>query len=105
MLFGEASRKAPEGAAMVFEFHCTQPQTFTLAVNGRYLADLEIKGSEAWQTLEIPAERLRVRGDGDPLKAWSEAKSISLKPKNAPGITSNVTWITFKDPKWKLPAK
>jgi len=103
MLFGEAPRKAPEGAVMVFEFHCTEPQTFTLAVNGRYLADIEIKGSNDWQTLEIPAERLRFRADGDPLKSWSDAKSTSLRPKQAPGITSNITWITFKDPKWKVP--
>jgi len=104
-LFGEASRKAPEGAMMVFEFHCTQPQTFTLSVNGPYSADFEIKGSEAWQKLEIPAERVRLSGDRDPLKSWSEAKTIALKPKIGPGITSNITWITFKDPKWKVPSK
>ena len=103
--YGEESRKAPEGAVMVFEFHCTQPQTFTLAVNGPFSADFEIKGSDAWQTLEIPAERIRLLGDRDPLKSWSEAKSISLKPKNAPGVTSNISWITFKDPKWKVPGQ
>ena len=101
-IFGDAHRKAPEGSVMVFEFHCTQPQTFTLAVNGPYSADFEIQGSDAWQTLEIPAERIRLLGDRDPLRSWSEAKSVALKPKKAPGITSNITWITFKDPKWKV---
>ena len=101
-IFGEAHRKAPEGAVMVFEFHCTQPQTFTLAANGPFSADFEIQGSDAWQTLEIPADRIRLLGDRDPLKSWSEAKSVALKPKKAPGITSNITWITFKDPIWKI---
>jgi dienelactone hydrolase len=100
LLYGEAPRKAPEGAVLVFEFHCTQPQTFTLAANGRYTADIEIKGSDSWQTLEIPAGQLRFRED--PLKNWSDAKSISLAPKHAHGVTSNITWITFKDPKWKV---
>ena len=103
LLYGEAPRKAPKGAVLVFEFHCTQPQTFILAANGRFTADIEIKGSDAWQTLEIPAEQLRFHKDKSPLKNWSDAKSISLRPKHAPGITSNITWITFKDPKWKVP--
>ena len=103
--FGEDSRKAPEGAVMVFEFHCTKPQTFTLAVNSRYSADFEIQGSNDWQTLEIPAGRLRFLGDRDPLKSWSEAKSVTLQPKNGPGVTSNITWITFKDPTWKIAGK
>jgi hypothetical protein len=105
MLFGEASRKAPEGAVMVFEFHCTQPQTFSLVANGRYSADFEIQGSNDWQTLEIPAGQLRFLGDRDPLKSWSDATSVALKAKIAPGVTSNITWITFKDPKWKVPGK
>ncbi len=103
--FGEEPRKAPEGAVMVFEFHCAQPQTFTLSVNNHYSADIEVKGSDAWQTLEIPAAQIRLLGNREPLKSWSEAKSVALKPKNAPGITSNITWITFKDPKWEVPAK
>ena len=105
MLLGEASRKAPEGAVMVFDYHCTQPQTFFIVVNGRYSAEFEIQGSNDWQTLEIPAERLRFRGDGEPLKSWSEASSVALKAKIAQGVTSNLTWITFKDPKWKVPGK
>ena len=100
--FGEAPFKAPQGAVMIFEFHCARPQTFTLAVNGPFSADFEIQGSDAWQTLEIPAERIRLLGDRDPLKSWSEAKSVALKPKKGPGITSNITWITFKNPKWKV---
>jgi hypothetical protein len=90
---------------MVFEFHCTQPQTFSLVANGRYSADFEIQGSNDWQTLEIPAGQLRFLGDRDPLKSWSEATSVALKAKIAPGVTSNITWITFKDPKWKVPGK
>jgi hypothetical protein len=105
MLFGEASRKAPEGAVMVFDYHCTQPQTFFIVVNGRYSAEFEIQGSNDWQTLEIPAERFRFRGDGEPLKSWSDASSVALKAKIAQGVTSNITWITFKDPKWKVPGK
>jgi hypothetical protein len=74
-------------------------------VNSRYSADFEIQGSNDWQILEIPAERLRFLGDRDPLKSWSEAKSVALQPKNGPGVTSNITWITFKDPTWKVAAK
>jgi hypothetical protein len=51
------------------------------------------------------AERLRFLGDRDPLKSWSEAKSVALQPKNGPGVISNITWITFKDPKWKVPSQ
>jgi hypothetical protein len=51
------------------------------------------------------AERLRFLGDRDPLKSWSEAKSVALLPKNGPGVISNITWITFKDPKWKVPSQ
>jgi len=30
---------------------------------------------------------------------------VALQPKNVPGVTSNITWITFKDPTWKVAAK
>ena len=99
--FGEPQRKAPEGAVLVFRFYCTQPQKIVLAANGRFTTEIEITASDDWQTLEIPAERLRFLGVHDPLKSWSQASTISLTPK--PG--SDITKMVFADLKWKVPGK
>ena len=99
--FGEPKRKAPEGAVMVFRFYCTQPQTVILAANNHFKAEIEITASDDWQTLEIPAERLRFQGAHDPLKSWSQINTIAILPK--PG--SDITKVVFADPTWKVPAQ
>lgn len=98
--FGEPQRKAPEGAVMVFRFYCTQPQTVILDGN-RFKTEIEITASDDWQTLEIPAERMRFLGAHDPLKSWSEVNTITIQAK--PG--SDITKIVFAEPKWEVPAK
>ncbi|MFM8981564.1 MAG: hypothetical protein ACKOLA_01420, partial [Spartobacteria bacterium] len=98
--FGEPQRKAPEGAVMVFRFYCTQPQTVILDAS-RFKTEIEITASDEWQTLEIPAERLRYLGTHDPLKSWSTVDTIAILPK--PG--SDITKIVFADPTWKVAGK
>ena len=95
--FGEPQRKAPEGSVMVFRFYCTQPQTVILDGN-RFKTEIEITASDDWQTLEIPAERMRFLGAHDPLKSWSELNTITIQAK--PG--SDITKIVFAEPKWKV---
>jgi dienelactone hydrolase len=98
--FGEPKRKAPEGAVMELRFYCTQPQTIILTAN-RYSTPIEITASNDWQTLEIPAERLRFGGAHGPLGSWSAVTTITLQPK--PG--SDITKVVFAEPTWKIPAK
>ena len=82
---------------MVFRFYCTQPQTVILDGN-RFKTEIEITASDDWQTLEIPAERMRFLGAHDPLKSWSEVNTITIQAK--PG--SDITKIVFAEPKWKV---
>jgi hypothetical protein len=98
--FGEPQRKAPEGAVLVFKFYCTQPQTIILSAN-KYKAEIEITASNDWQTLEIPAERLKYHGLHGPLQSWSTINAITLAPK--PG--SDITKMVFADLTWKVPGK
>jgi hypothetical protein len=98
--FGEPKRKAPYGAVMVLRFYCTQPQTIILD-GSRFRTEIEITASNDWQTLEIPAERLRFGGVHGPLSKWSDVNTITIQPK--PG--SDITKIVFAEPTWKIPAK
>ena len=98
--FGEPKRKAPEGAIMVLRFYCTQPQTIILD-GSRFRTEIEITASNDWQTLEIPAERLRFGGVHGPLSKWSDVNTITLQPK--PG--SDITKVVFAEPTWKIPSK
>ena len=98
--FGEPQRKAPEGAVLVFRFYCTQPQTIFLS-GDKFRTEIEITASNEWQTLEIPAERLKFHGIHGPLKSWSTITAITLAPK--PG--SDITKMVFADLKWKVPGK
>jgi dienelactone hydrolase len=98
--FGEPQRKAPEGAVLVFRFYCTQPQTIFLSGDS-FRTEVEITASNDWQTIEIPAERLKFHGVHGPLNSWSQISKISLTPK--PG--SDITKMVFADLKWKVPGK
>ena len=98
--FGEPKRKAPEGSVMVLRFYCTQPQTIILD-GSRFRTEIEITASNDWQTLEIPAERLRFGGVHGPLSKWSAVNTITIQPK--PG--SDITKVVFAEPAWKSPAK
>lgn len=98
--FGEPQLKAPEGAVMILRFYCTQPQTIILDGN-RFKTEIEITASDDWQTLEIPAERLRFLGVHDPLPKWSDVNTIAIQPKSG----SDLTKIVFAEPKWEVPAK
>ena len=95
--FDEPNRKAPEGAVMDFRFYCTQPLTITLTVNDHFSTEIEITASDDWQAIQLRPEQLRLGGNGEPLKGWSQVKSISLKPKAG----SDISKMVFADITWK----
>jgi len=97
--FSDPKWKAPEGAALSFQFYCTQPQALTLTADRGFVTDLAITASDDWQAMTIKAEQLKHSAHGHALGAWSDIDSIAIKPK--PG--ADITKVVFASFKWVAP--
>lgn len=99
--FSDPKWKAPPGAALGFQFYCTQPQSLVIEANDQFTADLEITASEEWQIMTMKADQLRHKMHGSVLGNWSDISSIRIKPK--PG--QDITKVIFANFKWVAPSK
>ncbi len=101
--FADPKWQAPKGAELAFKFYCTQPQRLQFAVNDHWLAEVEMTASDGWQTMTLPANQMKYQSTQQPLKEWSLAEIISIKPVKGADITK----VIFADFKWDTskPAK
>jgi dienelactone hydrolase len=94
--FADPKWQAPKDAALSFQFYCTQPQALQLLVGHHFAVDLEITASNDWQTTVIRSEQVKDKAHGATLKQWSDAGSLTIKPKPGADITkvifANFTW-------------
>jgi hypothetical protein len=98
--FADPKWQAPKDAALSFQFYCTQPQALRLQVGRHFSVDLEITASNDWQSMVIPSSQVK-NSHGGTLKQWSEATSLTIKPK--PG--ADITKVVFANFKWAAASK
>ncbi|MEO0414651.1 MAG: DUF1592 domain-containing protein, partial [Verrucomicrobiota bacterium] len=94
--FSDPKWEAPEGSALKFKYYCTQPQTVTFSVNSHYLHNVKILASNDWQSLTLDSTALIHKFGKNPLKTWSVAKKIGIKPAKG----SDITKVVFADFEW-----
>lgn len=97
--FSDPKWQAPEGAALSFQFYCTQPQALVLEANGQFVADLDITASNDWQSMTLEPGQLKHKAHGFALGKWSDITSLAIKPK--PG--ADITKVIFANFKWVVP--
>lgn len=94
--FGDPRWKAPEKAALAFQFYCTEPQKLVLIANGQYRMNLDITASDQWQSTTIPAAKLVNVKFNQPMPDWASVTELAIKPQ--PG--SDITKVIFARLKW-----
>ncbi len=93
--------KAEKGAVLSFKFHSPEPQAVIIDAGRNFKAQIDLPASPDWQSMTIPASRLLLAGNGEPLSDWSDATTIGIKP--AP--EKNMTKVIFADIKWEPAAQ
>jgi hypothetical protein len=95
---GDPKWRAPPGAALEFKFYCTEPQRLTVTA-GRFVGEIEIPASDAWQSRSIDPQALVLKGGKEPMKNWAGVTSLHFGP--APG--SDITKVIFAEFRWTAP--
>ena len=94
--FSDPKWKAPKGAELALKFYCAQPQKLIFKANNHWHAEIEMTASNDWQRMIIPAKQMKNRFNKQPLKDWSEVKSVGIVPAQGADITK----VIFADFKW-----
>jgi dienelactone hydrolase len=90
--------RAPANAALGFKFYCTEPQTVVLSAgdHNHFGVALEIRASDEWQEMVVPADRMISKFNQKPMKDWSVVGNLQLQPKAG----SDLTKVLFADFRW-----
>ncbi|HUU93470.1 MAG TPA: dienelactone hydrolase family protein [Phycisphaerae bacterium] len=85
--------KAPKGAKLSFKVHSKTPVTFKIYGGDHWRQDIELPGSEPWQTIVVDPTKLVNRHDKRSiLNDWSRADRIKFEGEIKELIFTDVKW-------------